>query len=57
MFDLDADDVVFVLTLLVGRVESALAGEAFFGVDSLLISEGVEGGVSLGKLTFTASAL
>jgi hypothetical protein len=57
MFDLDADDVVVVLTLLAGRPDSTLAGEPFFGVDDLSILEGVEGGVSLGKLTFTVSAL
>lgn len=57
MFDLDAGDVVAVLMPLAGRADSTLAGEAFFGVDNLLILEGVEGGVRLGKLTFTVSAL
>jgi hypothetical protein len=57
MFDLDADEVVVVLMLLAGRADSTLAGEAFFGVDNLPILEGVEGGVRLGKLTFTVSAL
>lgn len=55
--DLDAEEVVVVLMLLTGRPDSTLAGEAFFGVDNLPILEGVEGGVRLGKLTFTVSAL
>lgn len=57
MFDLDAEEIVVVLMILPGRADSTLAGEVFFGVDNLQILEGVEGGVRLGKLTFTVSAL
>lgn len=57
MVDLEPEEVVVVLMLLAGRADSTLAGEAFFGVDTLPILEGVEGGVRLGKLTFTVSAL